>query len=403
MRAILHVDMDAFYASVEVRDNPRLAGLPLVVGGLGNRGVVAAASYEVRRFGVHSAMPMREAMRRCPELVCVAPRMARYREVSEAVFAVFGEFTPEVEGLSLDEAYLDVTGSTGLFGTPRAIGESIKARIRTRTGLTASVGVAPNKLVAKIASDLRKPDGLCVVEPGEVATLFASLPIKRLHGIGAKTAQRLEALGITTCGALGAAPDALLKPLFGRYVDSVRGRARGIDDRPVVCDWEEKQVSAEETFDVDIHDLGRLSAEIVALSDRAAARLRAKSLLSGCVTVKIRDSHFQTVTRSRSFTPPTDDTRQVTHLAQALFDAWSALAPGTPLRLLGVALRDLVPASQLDLFASGPAPAGERLSATPNGQQAGARLDPTLDGIRARFGNRAVTRSSAIPRDRSRG
>ncbi len=403
-RAILHVDMDAFYASVEVHDNPRLAGLPLVVGGLGSRGVVAAASYEVRRYGVHSAMPMREALRRCPDLVCVAPRMARYRAVSEAVFKVFGEYTPQVEGLSLDEAYLDVTASTGLFGAPREIGASIKARIRERTGLTASVGVAPNKLVAKIASDLNKPDGLCVVEAGEVAALFATLPVRRLNGIGRKTVERLEALGITTCGELAGAGDAALRPVFGRYVDSVRSRAGGHDERPVVSDWEEKQVSAEETFDVDVSAPARLSGEIASLSDRAATRLRAKSLMCGCVTVKIRDSRFQTATRGRSFTPPTDDTRQITRLAQALLDGWLALAPGTPLRLLGVALRDLVPATQLDLFTSVAPQAGERPSATPNGQAAGARLDPTLDGIRARFGSKAVTRASAIPRqERTRG
>jgi len=389
---------------VEVRDNPRLAGLPLVVGGLGNRGVVAAASYEVRRYGVHSAMPMREALRRCPQLVSVAPRMARYREVSAQVFAVFGEYTPQIEGLSLDEAFLDVTASTALFGTPAQIGAAIKARIRERTGLTASVGVAPNKLVAKIASDLNKPDGLCVVAPGEVAALFSTLPVRRLHGIGTKTVQRLEALGITTCGELSCAPDSALRPVFGRYADSVRGRARGHDERPVVSDWEEKQVSAEETFDVDIADPARLSAEIASLADRAAARLRAKSLMAGCVTVKIRDSRFLTATRGRSFTPPTDDTRQITRLAQTLLDGWLALAPGTPLRLLGVALRDLVPATQLDLFAAPAAEPAPRTSATPNGVAAGVRLDPALDGIRARFGAKAVTRASAIPRlDRDRG
>ena len=400
-RAILHVDMDAFYASVEVHDNPALAGLPLVVGGTGPRGVVAAASYAVRAFGVHSAMPMSEARRRCPELVVVRPRMARYREVSAAVFAVFAEFTPEVEGLSLDEAYLDVTASRGLFGAPAAIAAEIKARIRARTGLTASVGVAHNKLVAKIASDLRKPDGLCVIERQEVAALFHGLPIGRLHGIGRKTGARLEALGVRTCGDLAGAADGLLKPLFGRYVDNVRARARGEDERPVVADGEEKQVSAEETFDVDRTDPRRLASEVGLLTDRAAGRLRDKTLVAGCLTLKIRTSDFTTVTRSLTFTPPTDDTRQLMRVAGRLLDAWLALAPDLPVRLLGVALKDLCPALQFDLF-SATDPDGDRgrpdRQGGPNGERAGVRLDPALDRIRARFGATALTRASSVPK-----
>lgn len=396
-RAILHVDMDAFYASVEVRDDPALAGLPLVVGGDGPRGVVAAASYAVRAFGVHSAMPMAEARRRCPALVVVRPRMARYREVSAAVFGVFAEFTPEIEGLSLDEAYLDVTASRGLFGAPATIAAEIKARIRARTGLTASVGVAHNKLVAKIASDLRKPDGLCVVGPQEVEALFRDLPVGRLHGIGRKTGARLEALGVRTCGDLARADDGLLRPLFGRYTASVRARARGEDERPVVADGEEKQVSAEETFATDLTDPRRLAAEAGLLAERAAGRLRDRALVAGCVTLKIRTSDFTTVTRSLSFTPPTDDTRQLMRLAHRLLDAWLALAPELPVRLLGVSLRDLAPALQFDLF--GAADAGRDRAEperSPNGARAGARLDPALDRIRARFGATALKRASSV-------
>lgn len=396
-RAILHVDMDAFYASVEVHDNPALAGLPLVVGGSGTRGVVAAASYPARRFGVRSAMPMSEARRRCPTLVSVPPRMARYREVSARVFEVFGEFTPQIEGLSLDEAYLDVTASTGLFGSPAAIAAQIKARITVRTGLTASVGVAHNKLVAKIASDLHKPDGLCVVSPGEVAPLFARLPVERLHGIGQKTAARLHALGVMTCGDLGTAADATLKPLFGRYVDSVRARARGEDEREVVVDGEEKQVSAEETFDSDLSAYPRLCAEVASLADRAASRLRAKALVAGSVTLKIRTGDFTTVTRTSSFLPPTDDTRQITRIATRLLDAWRALSPDVPVRLLGVSLKDLKDSLQLDLF-NAAALAPERGAGALPAAAAGARLDPALDGIRSRFGRAALTRASAIPR-----
>ena len=254
MRAILHVDMDAFYASVEARDNPELRGKPLIVGGLGGRGVVAAASYEVRKFGVHSAMPMREALQRCPHAICVQPRFSRYKAVSKIVFDVFHEFTPLVEGLSLDEAFLDVTHSQAALGPAEVIGAEIKQRILARTGLTASVGVAPNKLIAKIASDLRKPDGLVVVHSDEATALLDPLPVRRLFGIGAKTAPQLERIGVMTLRDLRLAPDAALRPLFGAYVAQLKMRAAGVDDRPVIPDWDEKQISAEETFDVDIVD-----------------------------------------------------------------------------------------------------------------------------------------------------
>jgi DNA polymerase-4 len=273
-RYILHVDMDAFYASVEQRDDASLRGKPVIVGGTGPRGVVAAASYEVRKFGVHSAMPMREALRRCPEAVCVHPRIAHYAAVSQQIFAVFHEFTPLVQGLSLDEAFLDVTASTGAFGPAEHIAREIKHRIRERTGLTASVGVAPNKLVAKIASDLRKPDGLVVVRPQEVRSLLDPLPVRKLFGLGAKTAPKVEALGIHTLGELSRANTAQLRPIFGRYTERVQQRAAGNDDRPVVPDLDEKQISAEETFDTDIADPVRLRTEITRLADKTCARLR---------------------------------------------------------------------------------------------------------------------------------
>src|SRR6185312_1398960 len=216
-RAVLHVDMDAFYASVEQRDDPSTAGKPVIVGGLGGRGVVAAASYEVRKFGVRSAMPMGTALRLCPHAICIRPRMGRYKEVSEQVFQVFHEITPLVQGLSLDEAYLDVTASIALFGDAVTIARRIKSRIRQITGLTASVGVAPNKLVAKIASDLSKPDGLRVVEESHVQEVLDPLSVRRLPGLGRKTGGQVEERGILTLAQLRAAPDALLWPLFGRY------------------------------------------------------------------------------------------------------------------------------------------------------------------------------------------
>jgi DNA polymerase IV len=384
-RTIMHVDMDAFYASVEQRDDPTLRGRPVIVGGTGGRGVVAAASYEVRRFGVHSAMPVREALRRCPEAVCVPPRIGHYAAVSEQIFAVFHEFTPLVQGLSLDEAFLDVTASIGALGEAEHIAREIKRLVRKHTELTASVGVAPNKLVAKIASDLRKPDGLVIVRPDGVRTLLDPLPIRKLFGLGAKTAPKVEALGVHTLGELRQASPARLRPIFGRFTERVQQRAAGIDDRPVVPDRDEKQISAEETFDTDIADHAKLRAEVVRLADRACARLRARQLSAGCVTVKIRRGDFTTYTRQRRFEPPTQETRVITSLATALLDAWLASQPRAALRLLGVGVSELAPATQLDLFTA-PQTARNR------------ELDAAVDRIRERFGKVSLTRASSLER-----
>jgi DNA polymerase-4 len=384
-RTILHVDMDAFYASVEQRDDPSLRGRPVIVGGIGDRGVVAAASYEVRRYGVHSAMPMREALRRCPDAVCVRPRIGHYADVSQQVFAVFHEFTPLVQGLSLDEAFLDVTAGTGDLGDGEQVAHEIKRRIRERTGLTASVGVAPNKLVAKIASDLRKPDGLVVVRPDEINAVLDPLPIRKLFGLGAKTAPKVEALGIHTLGELRQASAARLRPIFGRYAERVLQRAAGIDTRPVVPDQDEKQISAEETFDTDIADHSRLRSEIVRLADKVGARLRAREFAAACVTVKIRRKDFTTYSRQRHFEPPTQETRVITAVATELLDAWLATQPRAALRLLGVGVSDLAPATQLDLFT---APQTTR----------NRELDAAVDRIRERFGKVALAPASALAR-----
>lgn len=382
-RSILHVDMDAFYASVEQRDDPSLRGRPVIVGGTGPRGVVAAASYEVRKFGVHSAMPMREALRRCPDAVCVHPRISHYAAVSQQIFVVFHEFTPLVQGLSLDEAFLDVTASTGALGAAESIAAEIKHRIRGRTGLTASVGVAPNKLVAKIASDLGKPDGLVVVRPEEVRALLDPLPIRKLFGLGAKTAPKVEALGIHTLGELSRASAARLRPIFGRYAERVLQRAAGVDDRPVIPDLDEKQVSAEETFDTDIADPARLRSEVARLADRSCARLRAKELSAACVVVKIRRGDFTTYTRQRHIEPATQETRVVAAVATELLDAWLATQPGAALRLLGVGVADLAPATQMDLFT---VPQSTR----------NRGLDAAVDRIRDRFGSAALRRASSL-------
>jgi DNA polymerase-4 len=375
--------MDAFYASVEQRDDPSLRGHPVIVGGTGGRGVVAAASYEVRRYGVHSAMPVREALRRCPEAVCVPPRIGHYAAVSRQIFDVFLEFTPLVQGLSLDEAFLDVTAGTAARGDAERVAIEIKRRVRERTELTASVGVAPNKLVAKIASDLRKPDGLVIVRQEEIRSVLDPLPIRKLFGLGAKTAPKVEALGIHTLGELRTVSAARLRPIFGRYAERVQQRAAGLDDRPVIPDRDEKQISAEETFETDITDHARLRAELLRLADKACSRLRARGLTASCVTVKIRRGDFVTFTRQRHFTPPTQETRVVSAIATGLLDAWLAGQPRSALRLLGVGVSELAPTSQLELFT---------VTQTARNRE----LDATVDRIRDRFGKVALTTASAL-------
>lgn len=380
-RAVLHVDMDAFYASVEQHDDPTLAGKPLVVGWEGERGVVAAASYEVRPYGVHSAMPMRTARRLCPQAICIRPRMERYSEVSRIVFGVFHEITPLVQGLSLDEAFLDVTASQEHLGEPSAIARLIKGRIRERTGLTASVGVAPNKLVAKIASDLAKPDGLTVVPPERVRAVLDPLSVRRLPGLGRKAGAKVEAAGIHTLGELRSAPDAVLWPLFGRYSSWIRERASGIDERAVLPEVEEKSLSAEDTFDADVADVRVLHRQLARLADLAATRLRGRQLVAGCIGVKIRRDDFATFTRQRAVAPPTCETRAVTGVADELLTRWLAVNPGAKLRLLGVVLTELMPAAQLGLFEE---------------TRARGRLDAAQDEARERFGNRALGRGNTI-------
>jgi DNA polymerase IV len=382
-RAILHVDMDAFYASVEQRDNPALQGQPVIVGGLGTRGVVATASYEARKFGVHSAMPMAEARRRCPDGKYVAPRMSVYKEVSEQVFEILRRFTPQVQGLSLDEAFLDVTASQTIFGPAARIAVDIKRQIQVRTQLTASVGVAPNKLVAKIASELRKPDGLVILTPGEVTATLDPLPIRKLFGVGPKMAEKLNALSIYTLQELRLASDAQLQPIFGRDAHSIRQRASGVDDRPVLAEVDEKQISTETTFDVDIDNANFMRAELARLADRTSTRLRAKRVSAHGIAVKIRRHDFHTFTRQRQCQPATHDSRAIADLAQTLLNEWLAEQPGAAVRLLGVGVYDLGPVSQMSLFDEPVA-------------QASQQLDTTVDHIRAKFGSAALMRGSSL-------
>jgi DNA polymerase-4 len=383
-RAILHIDMDAFYASVEEQDRPELKGKPLIVGGTSGRGVVAAASYAVRRFGVRSAMPMREALRRCPTAICVPPRMARYKEASEQVFAIFREFTPLVEGLSLDEAFLDVTASQRLLGNAESIGSEIRRRIVGQTGLTASVGIAPNKLLAKIASDLNKPDGMCRIGADNLHRILDGLPIDKLFGVGPRTLPAVQSAGIRTFGDLRRASDEVLWRLFGKHGKSMRERASGLDDRPVLPNREEKSISAEETFGEDIRGGPELKVRLLRLADRTASRLRAHGLAAGKVSVKIRRRDFTTFTRQCALGPPSQDRAVVSAAATALLEEWLAKQPDAAVRLLGVGVGDLQYSPQRDLFDGGSA--------------RGSRLDAAIDGIRGRFGPAMLTRASLLPR-----
>ena len=384
-RAILHVDMDAFYASVEQRDNPELRGKPVVVGGGSNRGVVAAASYEVRKFGVRSAMPMVDALRRCPDLIRVSPRMSHYQAVSKEIFAVFREFTPIVEGLSLDEAFLDVSASRKLHGSEVDIAKSIKRIIREKTKLAASVGVAENKLVAKIASDLDKPDGLTIITAQNCREKLDPLPVSVLPGIGRQTLTLLHNINIRSMADLRLAPDRDLESVFGRFAMRTRERASGIDNRPVVASREEKSISAEETYDVDLSDRGDMERELLRLSETTARRLRKSKLQAGTVQVKIRQSDFQTFTRQKSLQPPVNNTDQIYQVACNLLGTWLKKNSGTRIRLLGVGGSKLSPAEQQDLFTDEDTPAP-------------GAVDRTVDDIRERFGNLSVGRARTLER-----
>jgi DNA polymerase-4 len=384
-RSILHVDMDAFYASVEQRDNPELRGKPVVVGGGINRGVVAAASYEAREFGIRSAMPMAEAIRRCDHLQRVAPRMSHYKDSSKTIFAIFKTFTPLVEGLSLDEAFLDVTASVKLFGPPEVIAANIRKRISDETELTASVGVAENKLVAKIASDLDKPDGLTVILPGAYKEKLDPLPVRVIPGIGRNTQRLLSKTGIVLVRDLRLADERELEPIFGRFTQKTKDRASGLDDRPVVPSREEKSISAEETYDQDLSKPEDMNRELLRLAERTATRLRKSSFSASTVQIKIRRADFSTYTRQRSVKPPVNGTDQIYAIARDLLGTWLISNPGTKIRLLGVGGSKLVPARQADLFADGPV-------------QDGSAIDETVDEIRKKFGSLSVARAKTLDR-----
>jgi nucleotidyltransferase/DNA polymerase involved in DNA repair len=380
-RAILHVDMDAFFAAIEQRDEPKLRGRPVLVGGAGPRGVVAAASYEARTFGCHSAQPMAMARRLCPQAVVLPPRRTRYSEVSRQVFAILDAFTPLVEPLSIDEAFLDVTGTDRSLGTPQGIATAIKKRIRDELGLTASVGVAPNKFLAKLASDLEKPDGLTVIEPEAIQRTIATLPINKMWGVGPATEQKLLSLGIRTFGDLQPWPRNVLESHFGSLGRKLHRLCRGEDDRPVVTDQAIKSISQEQTFDEDRADPDEVRNVLRSQAEKVAMRLRKGDLRGRTITVKIRFGDFQTITRSTTLHAPTDGTDLICAEARDLFDAWAATG-FQPVRLIGVGISQLTgEAEQFNLF-------------TQQTDDRSRRLDATTDAIRNKFGSGAVQRGA---------
>jgi DNA polymerase-4 len=338
-RKIIHVDMDAFYASVEQRDDPALKGKPVAVGG-GHRGVVAAASYEARKFGVRSAMPSVTAKRRCPELVFVKPRFDVYKAVSNQIRAIFADYTDLIEPLSLDEAYLDVTEDRRGLGTARAIAEEIRARIKAETGLTASAGVSYCKFIAKLASDQNKPDGLCVIPPHKGAAFVATLPVKRFHGVGPVTAAKMERLGILTGADLAQWPIKQLEAHFGSSGRWYWRIARGIDEREVKTDRPYKSVSAERTFDFDYSEGEDLRRELTRVAGYAWQRIERSEVKGRTVTLKVKFADFTLITRSRSFVSPVPDQAAFEAAGQALLDALLPVPKG--IRLLGLGLHSMV-------------------------------------------------------------
>ncbi len=380
MRAILHADLDAFYASVEVLDNPSLRGRPVIVGGDPNaRGVVSAASYEARKYGVHSAMPLRTAARLCPDGVFLPGRFDRYRELSRQVMRIFASYTPLVEPISLDEAFLDVTASRAAFGDGPTIGRALKRRVLDEAGLVVSVGVATNKLCAKVASDLRKPDALVVVPPGEEAAFLAPLPVSRLWGVGPQSRQALADYGVTTIGQLAAMSEGILRRRFGIHGIELRLRAQGVDPARVVQGQAPKSVGHELTFDHDVTDPARLEATLLDLAESVATRLRNHHLAAGGVQLKLRYEGFDTITRQAPLGHQARDSEPLFQMGVSLLR--KAMTSDRAVRLIGLTAINLADAQQLTLF-----DAPERTD----------RIAQSIDAVREKFGEKAITRARLI-------
>jgi DNA polymerase-4 len=389
-RTILHVDLDAFYAAVEQRDRPELRGKPVIVGGSVRRGVVTAASYEVRKFGVRSAMPMAHAVRLCPHAIVVPMRMDRYAEASRGFFAILERFAPEVEALSFDEAFLDVTGSERLLGDAPVIARKIKDEVRRELELVASVGVGPTKFVAKIASDIDKPDGLRVVTPEGMLGFLHALPVSRLWGVGEVTQEKLLGLGLTTIGAVAAWPEAALRGRLGDNLGAhLAALARGDDPRPVVGDRDPVSVGHQETFDDDVDDPEDLVGLLLQQADRVAARLRRAALRARIVILLIKYDDFRQVSRRTTLPDPTSDGSVIAHTAlELLRDVDIGTRSGQRVRLAGLSTTGLEPRD-----------APRQLTLDERSRARGERLGDVLDQVRAKFGAAAVQRAVHVGED----
>ena len=388
VRMILHIDMDAFFAAVEQHDRPALRGKAVVVGGDSGRGVVAAASYEARRYGIHSAMPMFMAKRRCPYLIIVPARRGRYGEVSRSVMAILRRYSPLVEQVSIDEAYLDASGCHRLFGPPQAMAQRIKSEIRKETGLSCSIGVAPLKFLAKIASDLHKPDGLTVITPEDVATVIATLPVEKVPGVGSHARQQLGQMGIVTLGDIKKVKSTLLVGRLGKFGYRLVDLAHGRDQSAVTPHAPTKSVSSERTLPADTKDRGLLKQHLLAQSQEVGRQLRRKGFLARTVTLKLKDADFRQITRSVTLDSPSQS-------SETLFRAAAMLLNRQPLdrsvRLIGVGASALIADTtpqQACLF-----PGDDR-------KRCGwEKIDRTVDRIAERFGRAAVHRGSLSPEE----
>lgn len=380
---IIHIDMDAFFASVEIRERPELAGLPVIVGGTAEgRGVVAAASYAARKYGVKSAMPVATALKLCPQLICLRHNMALYVEVSRQIREIFARYTPVIEPLSLDEAFLDVSGSKRLFGSAEDIGQQIKAAIREELQLTASVGVAPNKFLAKIASDIKKPDGFVVVDAERVQAFLDPLPIERIWGVGKQTANALHHYGIRTIQQLRQQSPKWLEDRFGKLGVHIWQLAHGQDQRKVIAESQAKSISAETTFAEDLDNSEILSAWLLQLTEQVTARLRQQQLKARTVFIKLRHQDFTTLTRSYSLQAASQDTEVVWSVVKQLFNT-EFVKNKKPMRLVGVGVSNFKEdeQQQADMFL----------------QQGKSReLDQLTDAINTRFGTKGIHRGTTF-------
>jgi len=385
-RVILHIDMDAFYASVEQMDNPALKGKPVIVGGTSNRGVVSAASYEARKFGIRSAMPIFQAKQRCPDAVYLPVRMHRYQEVSRQVMEILKRFSPLVEQVSIDEAYMDISGANKLLGQPRDIGVEVKRSIKERTSLTCSVGIAPNKFLAKVASDLDKPDGLTIIQPENVPQFINRLPVEKIPGVGKKMVKTLHKMGVRTLGDVQKLSGHELVKKTGKFGERLFKLSRGIDEAPVVLHMPSKSISSENTLSVNTNEMEVLKKKLLIQSEIVGKRAREQNVRGTTITLKLKRADFRQITRSVTIEKATHSTNTIYEEGLKLL---AQVKMGTKFRLIGIGLSNLVAVEdipkQLSLFGKG----------LPN-DESWENVERAMDTIKERFGRDAIKRGGVL-------